>query len=121
MCSDTGHVDHFPVPGHDLRNGRLNQTAYSLFLFMRDVAGGDFVQWIDDQLAAADGAPGPYRLAAMRDALVKPLRGIYGVSDKVVTMALSTLMIGAGMRKRHWTEVGGSFVVVDTLVHNFLH
>jgi hypothetical protein len=30
-------------------------------------------------------------------------------------------MLGAGARKRHWTEVGGSFVVVDTLVHNFLH
>jgi hypothetical protein len=40
-----------PLPSHDLRNGRLNQAAYSLFLFMRDIAGGDFVGWIDDQLA----------------------------------------------------------------------
>jgi len=29
-----------PLPRHALRNGRLNQTVYSLFLFMRDVAGG---------------------------------------------------------------------------------
>jgi hypothetical protein len=38
-----------------LRNGRLNQTAYSLFLFVRDVANGDLVQWIDDQLSACQG------------------------------------------------------------------
>jgi hypothetical protein len=42
----TAHAepDHFPacpLPTHDLRNGRLNQAAYSLFLFMRDVANGD--------------------------------------------------------------------------------
>lgn len=121
LCSEPGHRPACPLPRHDLRNGRLNQTAYSLFLFMRDAANRDFIQWIDNQLAAADGAPGPYRLAAMRDAVVEPLCGIYGVADKVVTMALSTLMIGAGRRKRHWTEVGASFVIVDTLVHNFLH
>ena len=32
----------FSVPRHPLRNGHLNQMAYSLFLFMRDVADGDF-------------------------------------------------------------------------------
>ena len=36
-----------PLPSHDLRNGRLNQTAYSLFLFIRDIADGDLIGWID--------------------------------------------------------------------------
>jgi hypothetical protein len=42
-------VDHH-IPTHRLRNGRLNQTAYSLFLFIRDVAGSDLVGWIDARL-----------------------------------------------------------------------
>ena len=32
------------MPSHDLRNGNLNQTAYSLFLFIRDIANGG--QWL---------------------------------------------------------------------------
>jgi hypothetical protein len=52
-----------PAANHHLRNGRLNQLAYSLFLFVRDVADGDLVGWIDNQLAAADG-PGPDCLGA---------------------------------------------------------
>lgn len=32
-CAEPEHVDGCPLPNHDLRNGRLNQTAYSLFLF----------------------------------------------------------------------------------------
>jgi hypothetical protein len=38
------------VPAYNLRNGRLNQTAYALYLFIRDIAGCDLVAWIDAQL-----------------------------------------------------------------------
>lgn len=121
LCSEPRHVARCPLPKHPLRNGRLNQTAYSLFLFMRDVAEGDLVQWIDDQLTGCAALPDPNRLEAMRAALVDPFRGVYGISDKVITMALSSLMLGAGSRRPYWLDVGASFVVVDTLVHNFLH
>jgi hypothetical protein len=57
----------------------------------------------------------------MRAALVDPLREVYGVSDKVLTMALSQLLLGAARSRRHWREVGGTMIAVDTLVHNFLH
>ena len=40
-CAEPGHIDACPLPRHPLRNGRLNQMAYSLFLFMRDVADAD--------------------------------------------------------------------------------
>ena len=44
------------------------------------------------------------------------------MADKVLAMALSSLLLAAGTRQRPlWLEVGGSFVAVDTLVHNFLH
>jgi hypothetical protein len=110
-----------PLPSHDLRNGHLNQAAYSLFLFIRDLADGDLIGWIDAQLAAANGPAGPHRLPRMRDSLIEPLREIYGVSDKVLAMALSALLLGAPEKMGLWTEVGGSMIAIDTLVHNFLH
>ena len=57
----------------------------------------------------------------MRDALIAPLREIYGVSDKVLTMALSSVLLGAPKKLRLWREVGASMIAIDTLVHNFLH
>jgi hypothetical protein len=123
-----------------LRNGNLNQMAYSLFLFISDVADGDLVAWIDAQLEAAESpatddrleamraalleaADSPAtddRLEAMRAALLEPLRCIYGVSDKVLSMALAELLLGAGQHRPRWAEVGAQMIAVDRLVHNFL-
>ena len=93
-CAESGHIVRCPLPTHDLRNGRLNQTAYSLYLFIRDIADGDLIGWIDQRLQAANSPTGPDRLARMRDALIAPLREVYGVSDKVLTMALSSILLG---------------------------
>jgi hypothetical protein len=79
------------------------------------------IGWIDQRLQAASSPAGPDRLARMRDALIAPLREIYGVSDKVLTMALSSLLLGAPKKLRLWREVGASIIAIDTLVHNFLH
>jgi hypothetical protein len=92
-----------------------------LALFIRDIAGGDLVNWIDQQLAAGD-TKSAMTLASARDALIGPLRNVYGVSDKVLAMALAGLLMGgAGKRRPLWFRVGASFIVIDTLVHNFLH
>jgi hypothetical protein len=120
-CAEPEHLPGCPLPTHRLRNGRLNQTAYSLFLFIRDVAAGDLVDWIDARLAEADEPNAPDRLARLRRALLSPLGEVYGVSDKILSMALSTLLLSAGPGRPRWAEVGGSMIVVDTLVHNFLH
>ena len=120
-CSQPNHISGCPLPTQDLRNGRLNQTAYSVYLFIRDVADGDLVGWIDQQLQAANNPAGPDRLPRMREAIIGPLRQIHGVSDKVLTMALSALLLGAPNRMRLWQEVGASMIAIDTLVHNFLH
>ena len=56
----------------------------------------------------------------MRMAVLAPLKEVYGVSDKVLMVALSGLFLGAPLR-RTWAEVGASMIAVDTLVHNFLH
>jgi hypothetical protein len=119
-CAEPDHIDACPLPTHRLRNGRLNQTAYALFLFIRDIADGDLVGWIDRQFQDADEPASPNRLARLREALIGPLREVYGVSDKVLTMTLSSILIGAPKRLHVWHEVGGSMIAIDTLVHNFL-
>jgi hypothetical protein len=120
-CAEPNHLPDCPLPNHWLRNGRLNQTAYSLHLFIRDVTGSDLVGWIGRRLDTAAGQPGPNRLARMRAALIEPLKEVYGASDKVLMMALSQLLLGAPRDRRRWREVGRSMIAVDTLVHNFLH
>src|SRR5450759_3058547 len=37
-CNEPELLSGCPLPKHPLRNGRLNQTAYSLFMFTRDIA-----------------------------------------------------------------------------------
>jgi hypothetical protein len=86
--------------------------AYSLFLFMRDIADADFVGWIDKQFATVDPRA-PDRPAACREAVIGPLRNVF--------VALSSILLGAGNRRPLWFEVGATFVAVDTLVHNFMH
>jgi hypothetical protein len=75
-CSEPTLLNRCPVPCHRLRNGRLNQTAYSLFLFCRDVAQGDLVDWLDRRLVEADGPPARDRGARLADAVVKSLTHI---------------------------------------------
>jgi hypothetical protein len=120
-CAEPDHIDICPVPRPRLRNGRLNQTAYALFLFVRDIAGGDLIGWIDSQLGAAAGSSVTDLEAARQEALIGPLRRVFGVSDKVLTMALSSLLIGARGQKPVWFETGRVMIAIDTLVHNFLH
>jgi hypothetical protein len=120
-CAEPDHITGCPLPSHDLRNGHLNQAAYSLFLFIRDLVDGDLIGWIDAQLAAANSPPGPARLPRMAAALIEPMREIYGVSDKVLAMPLSSLLLGAPKKMVLWIEVGGRLIAIDTLVHNFLH
>ncbi len=105
-----------PLPGHRLRNGRLNQTAYSFFLFVRDIAHGDLVGWIDHQLVSGHGSD-----SSLQEALIGPMRHVHGLSDKILTMTLSTLLTAAPNSRPDWFEVGKGMIAVDTLVHNFLH
>jgi hypothetical protein len=120
-CSEPQHFDQCPLPRYRLRNGRLNQTAYSFFLFTRDIAGGDLLSWIDNRLEQASAGPGMDLQAARQEALLGPLRNVYGVADKVLTMALSTLLMGLRQHRPIWFEPGTSMITVDSLAHNFLH
>ena len=89
MLSNPVTSNACPLPRHPLRNGRLNQMAYSLYFFMRDIADGDFVTWIDQQCGIVTLRL--IRLNEFCEAIVGPLRNVYGVSDKVLAIALSPL------------------------------
>ena len=65
------------------------------------LAQGDLVDCIDQQLADANDATSADRLADLRDALVVPMRNIYGVSDEVATMAFSILLCLLHQREMH--------------------
>jgi hypothetical protein len=119
-CAEPDHIATCPLPSHALRNGHLNQMAYSLYLFIRDVADGDLVGWIDDRLRETGDEASSDRLRPAGKALIEPLRHVYGVSDKVLAMALSGILIGAADVRPHWLQVGVALIAVDTLVHNFL-
>jgi hypothetical protein len=85
------------------------------------VADGDLIGWIDHQLAAADDPSSPDRISRMIEAVVSPLRQVYAVADKVLMMALSSILITGGRARPRWLEAGTAMIAVDTLVHNFLH
>src|SRR5690242_9730819 len=69
-CAEPDHVDACPLPRHDLRNGRLNHTAYSLFLFVRDLADDDLVRWLDDRVQRPAEPKDHYRLARLAGGLI---------------------------------------------------
>lgn len=120
-CAEPSKLRRCPVPRLPLRNGRLNQTACSLFLFFRDVAGGDFVSWIDDRLAEADIGLSSKRGALMAAAVIEPLRNVYGIADKVISLGLAMLFLAGDPGRERWRATGAAMIAIDTLVHNWLH
>lgn len=122
-CSQPDFYADCAVPRHRLRNGRLNQTSYSFFLFVRDIAKTDLVHWIDERLRdPTNNHLTSSEIATERqERLIGPLRNVYGVSDKILTMSLSGLLMGAPAYRESWRQTGIGMIAIDTLVHNFLH
>ena len=129
-CAEPRRLARCPLPRLPLRKGSLNQAAFGLYLFIRDhCPGGDFVAWLDAQLAAADigaSANPSLRAAMLREGLLAPLVVVPGVSRKVWSLALATLLLGTAQTRptrvlrERWTAAGSGLIVVDTLVHNHL-
>ena len=121
-CSHPANMPACLIPRLPLRKGILNQSAVSMFLFIRDAAEGDLVGWIDNQLEAADHEIGVIeRAAAMRTAVIEPLKNVIGISDKILGMALADLLLGGDPNRERWVTAGASMIAVDSLVHNFMH
>ena len=119
-CAEPRHFARCSVPSHKLRNGRLNQMAYSLFLFVRDVARRNLLDWIDAQFATVS-PDDPNRPQLLQESLLSSMRSIYGVSDKTLSMTLSEILMSAPLTRPQWFEVGSQMIVINSLVHHLLH
>ena len=121
-CASPHHQLGCPVTMIPARKGSLAEAAIGLWLFIRDVAGGDLAGWFDTRLAGADTGPDSLgRAAAMRDAVLEPLVNIVGTGPKVWAMILAELLLGADASRERWVTAGASFVAIDSLVHAYLH
>ena len=54
-------------------------------------------------------------------AVIGPMRHVFGVSHKVLNMTLADLLIGADPDRSLWVLAGQHMIAVDTLIHNLLH
>jgi hypothetical protein len=117
-CNSPSHLAACPLPGYPLRNGRLNQSAFNLYFFMRDIADRDFVGWLESVIATARRDTDDF--GQIQTAVLRPLQHLFGLSTKMLTMILSDLLIGGSRLRPTWLEVGAGMIVVDTLVHNFM-
>ncbi len=121
-CSTPHHQLLCPVSTIPARKGSLAEAATALWLFTRDIAGGDLVGWIDARLAAADpGDDHPRRAAHMRSALIDPLVHLPGTGTKVWSMILAELLLAGDPGRERWVTTGASFIAIDSLVHAWLH
>src|SRR6185369_15632884 len=109
------------VPQLPLRKGDLNQLALSLYLFIRDVCRGDLVAFIDGALSKPAIGEGEDLTAEGRQTLVKAFKPIFGIGPKLISMSLSWILIAGGRHRRKGVKIGRSMIVIDSLVHNFLH
>jgi hypothetical protein len=57
----------------------------------------------------------------MRAALLQPLGSVHGVGSKIISMALADLLMGTDPKRERWLTTGASLIVIDTLVHNWMH
>ncbi|MES0048589.1 hypothetical protein [Mesorhizobium sp. M0053] len=118
-CANPDSLAKCPVPRLALRKGVLNEQAFSLYLFIRDVCRGDLVAFIDRLLDVTNTGEDP--VSAGREELLAAFTKVVGVSRKLAGMMLSQILLNAGPDRERWHAVGASVVVVDSLVHNFLH
>lgn len=118
-CANPDGLTTCPVPQLALRKGVLNEQAFSLYFFIRDECGGDLVAYIDRHLDLAEIADDAAQDG--REMLLAGFTQIVGVSRKLAGMMLSQILLNAGPDRPRWHAVGASIVVVDSLVHNFLH
>jgi len=53
--------------------------------------------------------------------VVKPLTGISGIGPKLWSLMLAELLLVGDPERERWVSAGAGMVVVDGLMHNFLH
>jgi hypothetical protein len=71
------------------------------------------VSWIDGRLAMVPRDPANNRPAHLRHVLLEPLGNVYGVSNKVLAMALSELLLAGDAKRPAWIEAGAVWSKIE--------
>ncbi len=116
-CSNPDLITTCPVPQLDMKKGVLNQMAFSLFFFLRDVCRGDFYRFVKDQFG--DGALPEEELGERIQGFIDQVSRIHNVGPKLVDMVFSHIFF---TQAPGWDyqAIGVRMVAIDTLVHNFM-
>jgi hypothetical protein len=84
----------------------LNQSAFSLYFFMRDIADPDIVGRLESVIIAARCNTDDF--GPIQTAVLSPLQHLFGLSSKMLTIVLSELLIGDSRIRQTWLDVGAS-------------
>jgi hypothetical protein len=117
-CNEPAFLRSCPLPTFDMKRGNLNQMAFSLYFFLRDVCRRDFYTYTTQHFGMGQVSDG-----AINDRLqgfIKKVSTIANVGPKLAHMALSCLFLTA-YPGWNYRRVGAHMIAVDSLVHNFLH
>ena len=117
-CNDPAFLSTCPLPKFDMKRGSLNHMAFSLYFFLRDVAGGDFYAYVREHFGQEELSD--KAINELLHGFVGKVTAIANVGPKLAHMALSALFL---TRYPGWDycHVGLHMIAVDSLVHNFLH
>ena len=101
-----------------MKRGALNQMAFSLYFFLRDVCVRDFYAFVRDHFG--EGQPSAEAVNERLHDFIGKITTIANVGPKLAHMALSGLFL---TRYPGWDyrQVGLHMIAVDSLVHTFLH
>jgi hypothetical protein len=114
-CNEPAFLRTCPLPTFDMKRGALNHMAFSLYFFLRDVAGRDFYAYVTEHFGQAGGT-----ITDRLETFIKKVTTIANVGPKLAHMALSCLFLTT-YPGWDYRRVGAHMIAVDSLVHNFLH
>ena len=117
-CAEPAFLKSCPLPRFDMKRGPLNQMAFSLYFFLRDVCRGDFYTFVTEHFGEGQLSAGA--INELLQSFIGKITTIANVGPKLAHMALAWLFL---TRYPGWDyrQVGLHMIAVDSLVHTFLH
>jgi hypothetical protein len=124
-CNESKFLRKCPLPRYGMKNGKLNQMVFSVYLFLRDQCKGDFPGFVQgivgaESLKQLKGMKEDELGSAIRN-LVGEMDQIFNVGPKLANMTLSELLSVKKVKGWDYSQLFPHMVAVDTLVHEFLH
>jgi hypothetical protein len=117
-CNEPTFLSNCSLPTFDMKRGALNHMAFSLYFFLRDVAGRDFYTYVTEHFG--QGQLSSRAMNELIETFIGKITTIANVGPKLAHMALSCLFLTT-YPGWDYRQVGAHMTAVDTLVHNFLH